>query len=306
MKKAVPGLIAGYTESSAYRCLENLRPSSIELYLVYCGREENEPQTRFGPTVRNNHVLHFITSGKGELFIGDKSWELKEGDIFYILPGVKTEYVADKEDPWSYMWIGYNGMRAEEYSEMAGFSEEEPVRASACCTEVCGLIERMLSAHSMQVSEEILREALLLQVFAVLIGEREDRNLLLRPDHANLDFVLQALDYITTHFDKNIKISTLAKSLGVSRSYLSSSFKQIVGCSPQTYVLNMRMERAGSLLRTTTLPINVISDAVGYPDQLAFSKIFKQYYGESPRDYRRNGEEVRLFGRKGESGRTNL
>ena len=60
------------------------------------------------------------------------------------------------------------------------------------------------------------------------------------------------------------------------------------------------MERAGSLLRTTTLPVNIISAAVGYQDQLAFSKIFKQFYGVSPRDFRKSGQEVKVFGKKGD------
>ena len=60
------------------------------------------------------------------------------------------------------------------------------------------------------------------------------------------------------------------------------------------------MERAASLLRTTTLPVNVISITVGYPDQLAFSKIFKQYYGTSPSEFRKSGQEVKLFNRKGD------
>jgi transcriptional regulator GlxA family with amidase domain len=66
------------------------------------------------------------------------------------------------------------------------------------------------------------------------------------------------------------------------------------------------MERAGSLLRTTTLPVNVISGAVGYQDQLAFSKIFKQFYGVSPRDFRKGGFEVVRCTQKGDFENTML
>jgi AraC-like DNA-binding protein len=109
-----------------------------------------------------------------------------------------------------------------------------------------------------------------------------------------------AMGYISQNYDKNIRIHELASRLGVSRSYLSSCFRKSVGCSPQTFILNLRMERAGSLLRTTTLPVNIISAAVGYQDQLAFSKIFKQFYGVSPRDFRKSGQEVKVFGKKGD------
>lgn len=292
---------AGYTNSDDFRCLENLQRSSIELYLAYCGREKNEAGSRFDSPLRHNHVLHFVLGGKGKFWMGGKEWSLEEGSIFYIPPGTRASYAADENDPWKYAWIGFNGMRAEEYTETAGFSVDLPVRFTERVDRIDDKIRQMLDAYVPSVSNELMREAMLLQVFSILIEEREITDSdYEQPAEAHPDFVLHALDYITHHFDKNIKISSLANHLGVSRSYLSSSFRKAVGCSPQNYILNLRMERAASLLRTTTLPVNVISITVGYPDQLAFSKIFKQYYGTSPSEFRKSGQEVKLFNRKGD------
>ena len=59
-------------------------------------------------------------------------------------------------------------------------------------------------------------------------------------------------------------------------------------------------KKAKSLLRKTDMPINSIANAVGYADQLAFSKIFKQRYGVSPKTYRDKKEELVIKSAKGE------
>ena len=74
--------------------------------------------------------------------------------------------------------------------------------------------------------------------------------------------------------------------MGVNRSYLASSFKKATGYSPKEYLLSLRMERAKSLLEISDMTINGISNAIGYSDQLAFSRMFKKYTGISPTVYR--------------------
>ena len=78
-------------------------------------------------------------------------------------------------------------------------------------------------------------------------------------------------DYIAYHYREKIKINELADYIGVNRSYLTSSFKKAIGCSPQEYLVNLRMEKAREMLRNTDMQINAIAAAVGYQDQLAFS-----------------------------------
>lgn len=292
--------VSGYTHSDSFRCLENLPRMSSDLFLSYCGWERTTPLQLFSPTERRNHVIHFVLSGKGKMVFGNKTWEISEGQIFYIAPGEKIGYVSDRDDPWSYVWIGYNGVQAEEYSKMAGLTLENPVRFCAAIREISDLIEELLKAQALTTAENLLRMSLVLKIMSILIRENEQNTAIVSRNPEEPDFVRLAMQYITKNFDQNLRIHDIAAELGVSRSYLSSCFKKSVGCSPQAFILNLRMERAGSLLRTTTLPVNVISGAVGYQDQLAFSKIFKQFYGVSPRDFRKGGCEVRVFSQKGD------
>ncbi|MCA5962258.1 helix-turn-helix transcriptional regulator [Blautia sp. RD014234] len=108
------------------------------------------------------------------------------------------------------------------------------------------------------------------------------------------------MEYISFNYNQKIEINELADYIGVNRSYLTSSFKKAIGCSPQEYLVNLRMEKARSLLKNTDMQINAIANSVGYVDQLAFSKIFKQHYGMSPRAYREEEEELVIKNKKGD------
>ena len=73
---------------------------------------------------------------------------------------------------------------------------------------------------------------------------------------------------------------------------MTRTFHEKFGISPKRYLMELKLKKACRLLTTTTLPIVMISGSLGFDDQLAFSRIFRKEYGESPSDYRkkRRGE----------------
>ena len=52
------------------------------------------------------------------------------------------------------------------------------------------------------------------------------------------------------------------------------------------------MGKAAELLKLTALPVAEVGRAVGYPNQLHFSRAFKGVYGVSPREWRRENAAV--------------
>ena len=84
----------------------------------------------------------------------------------------------------------------------------------------------------------------------------------------------------------DITIENIAESSGLNRSYFGKIFKESVGRSPQEFLISYRMIKAAELLKLTSYSINEIGCAVGYPNQLHFSRAFKNVYGVSPRKWR--------------------
>ena len=67
------------------------------------------------------------------------------------------------------------------------------------------------------------------------------------------------MDYIAANFDKRLKINELADRIGVNRSYLTSSFKKSLGCSPQEYLMNLRIEKAKTLLKNGDIQVSEVA-----------------------------------------------
>lgn len=286
----------GFTNSARYRALEDLQKDSVDLCLTYCGLEYCNPSHRFGPNMRDAHVIHVIREGKGTLEINKKKYELGAGDVFYIPPKVEAWYESDKDDPWCYTWVGFVGMKAEECTSQAGFSLKNPVRKINCVDEVGQYIEQMLEAYQLSYSNELKRNGLLHLVMSAFVEDYCQNNAALgvaaTHPYPGAVYVKHAVEYMTYHYDEKLKINDLADFIGINRSYLTSSFKKHMGGSLQEFLINLRVEKAKSLLKKTDMSINAVANAVGYPDQLAFSKVFKQHCGMSPRMYKEEKSEL--------------
>lgn len=276
------------TNSASYKCLEDLQKDSVDLSLVTCGEEDCNPRHRYGPNRRKIYLIHVIRSGKGVLEIKDKVYHLNKGDVFLIPLGETAWYEADKEDPWSYTWIGFIGIKSEECIAEAGFRNRNYVVSTTCMEKLKDLITEMMAADSFRFEDELKRSSLLYEFFSVLIKDYKKNHpeSIEEPNRPNYIYVKQAMEYIFCNYNQRIKIGDLAEYIGVNRSYLTASFKENLGCSPKEYLLDFRMKKAQSLLKKTALPIGAIANAVGYNDSLAFSKIFKQHFGLSPSVYR--------------------
>ena len=91
--------------------------------------------------------------------------------------------------------------------------------------------------------------------------------------------------YIQTNLHRPLTLSELAALVGLSPTHTSTLFSRETGESLSTYIRTERLHRAEKLLRETDLTIKEVASRVGY-DPEYFSKVFRQYHKESPREYR--------------------
>ncbi len=99
-------------------------------------------------------------------------------------------------------------------------------------------------------------------------------------------YIKEAIHYMEQNFQNNITIEDIAAVCGINRSYFGKIFKNSTGRSPHESLMNYRMVKATELLKLTSLSIADIGSAVGYENQLHFSRAFKNVYGISPREWR--------------------
>jgi AraC family transcriptional regulator of arabinose operon len=104
------------------------------------------------------------------------------------------------------------------------------------------------------------------------------------------------VEYAVKYFESdyaNITVNDVARMIGINRSYLTAIFKKKMGVSPQEYLMRCRMEHARAMLAESNLPVQDIAQRIGYENAMTFSRIFKIYYGLSPRNYRLDLQNTR-------------
>ncbi|MDE6890649.1 MAG: response regulator [Lachnospiraceae bacterium] len=99
-------------------------------------------------------------------------------------------------------------------------------------------------------------------------------------------------DYIEAHLE-DVNLERLSEMVYMSPAYVSRYFKQETGQNFQDYLIERRMEKASRLLSDIRYRVGEVSELVGYRNPFNFTRTFKKYFGETPRDYR-----YRMLGRR--------
>lgn len=93
-------------------------------------------------------------------------------------------------------------------------------------------------------------------------------------------------DYINAHLSEPLSVNLLAEEFNYNPSYISRLFKQTQGESLSQYLKDARLNKAKTLLCTTTLSIQEISDMVGFDTVQYFSMVFRKEVGMTPKSFR--------------------
>ena len=263
-----------------------------DLYLCYCGQSRCMPLHNYGPTVRPNYIIHYITEGKGCFCAEGNKYELEAGQGFLIVPGQQTFYQADKELPWTYLWVGFDGGNVESYLKEIGLTSEKPVYRCENGKVLQEIVGEMLENQKASFSVQLLLEGLLYRFFAAL-AENIEMPALSRQESENL-YVKRAMEFIRNNYFEDIKVTDIADYVSVNRSYLYTLFQKSLHMSPSRYLAEICMSQAEKLLLMTDFSIEVTARSCGYRDTLSFTRIFKEHFKMPPSQYRKEKRKEQI------------
>ena len=107
--------------------------------------------------------------------------------------------------------------------------------------------------------------------------------------YSSFDFVYR---YLQQNYSGSIMMHELADSLGIARSTLHKQFKEKIGVSPQQYLMSLRLDAASQLLVSSLMSVDEIASSCGLRDKSYMSRIFKEKYGLTPGEYRRENSRI--------------
>lgn len=235
------------------------------------------------PRYQDGYTLHYVVGGRGYVHVGDVCTEVQANQLFVIRPDEYFYYHPAEEDPWDYVWFGFSGHLSEKLLSLLGFlagvrsvDSTSPKRTIALLTDLfrqlsCGRVSEFeaLAAFYRVIDIEKKKEPSMPTTASALTARAAE---LIRRNVENSEF----------------RMTTLATMMHLCPSYLTRVFRREMGMSPINYLIEQRMSHAASLLAVTELAVGEISMRSGYRDVLHFSKCFRDFYGRSPREYRRH------------------
>ena len=178
-----------------------------------------------------------------------------------------------------------NGM--EEYRPISQlFSLASPaIQFSAECARACEPQFRDLTSHK----SPLKRLSLLIQIFQLLLEDKGIEHILEKK--TLLPFRNQRVEKIVDFINKNlstpITLHHLAEQSHCSVSAVKRDIKEFIGLSFSEYLLQLRIEKACFLLRTTTLSLSMVATRCGFQSVNYFHRQFSKLVNETPTQYRK-------------------
>lgn len=258
------------------------------LVVANCGCSKTEPLHSFGPALKPNYVIHFVLNGKGVFSIGGKTYELEGGSGFLIPPGELAFYQADEIEPWTYIWVGFTGSKAQKYINEIGLSTHVPIFHSEEHEALYACVKDMMEHNTYGGANE-LRRVGQLYVFLSMITKENTVEKDVEKDNR---YVKRAIEFVQSNYHIPIKVSDIADYVCINRSYLYSLFQESMKMSPQQFLSRYRITKAAELLLTSSLSVESIAYSIGYKDPFVFTKAFKQVTGMAPTSYRKEKKQA--------------
>lgn len=253
---------------------------SKALNLYYGGWEICCPMHTFGPAIRQHYLVHYVTRGKGRLWMNDTCYVIEKDTMFLIRPGITCVYQADKDDPWEYCWICIDGYDVENMLNNSGFDKVNLLFFDKSNGEVRNAMLNFIFYFSKYKNNEYMLLSRLYNIFGHM-------KIQMKKQQAKSIHVEKAIDYIYENYYKSITIIDIANYLGIDRTYLYRLFKEEYNMSPQKYLLNFRLKAAMNKLEGGNMSIAEIAYSCGFNDASAFCHQFKKVYKDTPLNYRR-------------------
>ena len=103
----------------------------------------------------------------------------------------------------------------------------------------------------------------------------------------------EIIAYISEHYEYDIRVEGLAEQFGVSSRYIRRCFKEEAGISCSQYITSLRIEKAKEMLWLSAKTVTEIASLTGFNSSQYFSRVFQQYTGQTPLEYRNSWRGVR-------------
>lgn len=127
----------------------------------------------------------------------------------------------------------------------------------------------------------------------------DDQTKLPKPKVARNLVILDAINYVNSHYNDDIKVKVLAEACHMSETHFRRVFRDIMSIGPLEYINIVRVENACNMLRTSDYSIDTIARRSGYATMTTFDRNFRRVTGYTPMQWKKSpsnyGQKLRSY-----------
>jgi len=230
--------------------------------------------------VGNYDFLFMVFYTPVELRIRDTCYSCKPNTLMIWEPH-QPHWYGNRDSEWNHSWIHLGGNCTERLVKESGIAVNipQPIFNSYGFVRFIQIVLDEITGYVIP-DPEIL-ECALKMCLRDFIRQTQDDGAGTIPDQ-----FLAVKNMLESRFQEQFTLNQLARSTNLSKPQFCARFKAHFGTSAIDYLIRIRMEHASFLLRDINMSVKEMAQAVGYDDIYYFSKLFKKYFGMSPRSYR--------------------
>lgn len=288
--------------------------------VFYTNSQLSEPWGIDMPPIQNSMMFHLVVSGKMKVTFGDVTSVLEPGDFVIIPRGEGHEIsgeikckptpldelpLAPLTDCYETLIHGGSGELCELICGAVKFEHPVTERLTKILPDLividsknssvsCELksILNLLCSESQKIS--LGGEAIITRLADILVIKSLREHLESVSDHGwvkalNDPRIGKAISLLHNSPAEDWSLSSLAKTVGMSRTAFTNQFKELIGQTPIDYLTEWRMAIAQKQLQETQESVLSIAMDVGYKSEAAFSRAFKKVTGKTPGETRKKG-----------------
>lgn len=285
-----------------YRELKENRPHGTKAY-PYTQYYMHDPKRAFHIPVHWHDEVEiiYIKKGRINIYIGQESFPAIAGDLFLVNSGELHFMESDDMGVEYYTLLfplAFLSFQIEDELEQEVFLPLRqkklllPIRLSAFAAEkqMTNIIREVIVVNEEKEMGYQLRTRILLLEFVE--GLLKEDGFCRANITSTTGMQRELLAYIQEHYTEKITLAMLAEEFHLSEKYISWYFKEHFSISFMQYVSHLRMTKAKDLLLTTEVSITEVALCCGYPSVNLFIRSFKEMYGMTPLQYRK---QVKLY-----------
>ncbi|MNO89950.1 Arabinose operon regulatory protein [compost metagenome] len=237
-------------------------------------------------------LFQYTLSGKGSLVMDDHDIEVHAGQAFLVdIPSDHVYFLPESSVEWEFLFIlirpdqisNHWAELIKKYGRIWNMSIDSP--PILLLSQIIHDASRERIQDGYRASELVYR--FIMELFRL-------QNTPLQNKEAWPIQIQNAIQYVEQHYARIETLDQIAHHVGLSKYHFNRLFSRTTGMTPISYVAKTRMKQAILLLRNSRLTMDEIAKDIGYTNGNYFSKVFRQWVGFSPGEFR-DGVDIAAY-----------